>query len=209
MTWTDPTTLSTFFDTTDIPTQGNFDSLFNDLLSLYHPLDTTPTDNNIVSSATEDPLYTVTVPANSMSTTGAVYMRMEGDYLFNNGAGDTLRLRVKFGGVTHIDSGAVVISTNIATRWPWTLDVWVRADGATNAQLITALLTYHRTGSGTAVTTGIGSFMAANVSGGLAQNTGTIDTTADQALLVTAQWSASSANNSWRRRWAQVLLGQN
>lgn len=202
MTWVDPVVLSTSFDTSDIPTQANFDSLFNDLLSIYHPIDTTTADNDVNTTALETTLYSVTIPANSLGSTGVAMMLVRGDYLYNNNTANTLQIRCKFGGTTIIDSGAVAgINTLSASRFGWGLLLHLANRGATNAQLMSADFNYARTN--TIINPGGGYF------GGFQNATSAIDTTVDQTLLISIQWGTSSANNSWRRRWAQVLLGQN
>lgn len=211
MAWSDPTTGSALFDTNDIPTEGNFDTyIFDNLLSLMHPLEAPTTgDLDVVSSVAETTLYSVTVPANSLGTNGCVLMDLAGDFLHNNVGVDTITVRVKFGGVTLLDAATDWNSGVGAARKPWRWEIRVGNEGATNAQLVW-LHSVAMFPSATSPTAGIGYLAVGDPRAhGIVQNTAAIDTTVDQTLLVSVQWSASSVNNSWRRRWARTLIGRN
>ena len=209
MTWTDP--LATAFETGDVLTESNLSTyVLNNLLSLGHPLEApTTADNDINTTAAETTLYSVTIPANKLGTNGSAEMFIKGDFLYNNNTADTITIRAKFGGLTVLEPTAFTPSGGLnAVRFPYELTVRIDNRGATNAQL-TSLAFTALTGSGA---NGIGNVLrspAANLVIGNMQNTAATDTTASQSLLVSVQWSASSANNSWRRRWARTLIGQN
>lgn len=210
MTHTDPEAGKAFFQTNDQPTQANFYVyLLDNLLSLDHYVDVQTGDLDIVSTAAETTLYSVTIPANTLGTTGCIGLTLWGDFLFNNAAGNTITPRVKFGGVTSIAAAYIPYNSGglSASRFPWYMRILVANRGATNAQLITYEAGYQ--GGGTnAYSTGIG-LVDTGQRYTMGQNTAAIDTTVDQTLLISLQWSASSANNSWRRRWARTQLGRN
>lgn len=196
-------------------TQSNLQTyILNNFYSLLHPLEAPTTANNDVNTtALETTLYSVTVPANAMGTVGAVSMTLLGDYLHNNVAGDTLTLRIKFGGITHYAVASSLGNATGAARHPWLLNILLLNKGATNSQELFGTLITEQANAG-APTTGIGFVVDASLrtpTSAFASTAGgmTIDTTVNQTLLVSVQWSASSANNSWRRRWAGTLIGQN
>jgi len=222
MTWTDPTVGSALFDTNDIPTEGNFDAyLFDNLLSLMHPLETPTTADNDITLAqgtNETTLYSVTVPANALGINGSIEMELHGDLLYNNSASDTLTLRVKFGGSTYLGwVYSAINAATTATRLPWILIIELTNQGVTNAQEMTAYMTPLRNNNVGLGDISSGTGIVATETGGRANaaviqdvsGTVAIDTTVNQALLISAQWSAASANNSFRRRWARTLIGRN
>jgi hypothetical protein len=214
MTWTDP--LFTNFETGDVLTEPNLDTyILNNLEALEHPIGapTTATDDWANLGTGEHTCYSVVVGANTMGTNGSVLMQMRGDYLKNNVDADTMTFRIKFGGVTlYADTfGTIGVS---ADRSPWRFDIDLMNLGATNSQFLSASFlmmdpnnTLPTAGIGPIVNTGttVGLFM------GLPSITtlGAVDTTSNQTLAFTVQWSASSANNSWRRRWARAYVAKN
>jgi len=209
MTWTDPVTLSQSFDTNDIPTEGNFDSLFNNLLALLHPYDAALADVDVANTVTETSLWSKVIAANDLGANGWAYLRVDGDVL-SNAAGSVI-LRVKFGGVTHIVSNSFPPTTqNSATRQPWRIDLRLCNRAATNSQLLIAEYICSQPGA----TTGLGQIGTTQSVGtaltiGILHNTGAIDTTVAQTFDLTVQWSAASVNSSFRKRVAVLLLGQN
>ena len=204
MTWTDP--LATAFETGDVLTEANLSTyVLNNLLSIPHPLEApTTADLDVNTTTTETTLYSVTVGANKMGSNGQVVMDVEGDWLYNNNTADNMTLRIKFGGVTSISAAQTLGSLN-ASRVPYVLRITASNRGATNAQLISLTMLSSDAGAGT----GIGQWHGGSAEGGAMQTTAAIDTTVNQTLLISVQWSASSANDSWRRRWARTTIAQN
>lgn len=191
MTWSDPITLSALFDTDDIPTQSNFDSLFLDLASVPHPLEApTAGDLDVVSLNTEQTFYSVTVPANSMGTNGRVQMFTAGDIRGVGSGVHVLTVRMKYGGSTLVtytsDFGAVSTRKRFLVEWN------IVNQAATNAQLCWANI------EGSGITTSSTSTATASA-----------DTTSDQTAAITVQWTNADANNSVRRQWAFTSVAQN
>lgn len=165
------------------------------------------------STNTEQTLVSQLITGGHMGTNRLLRLTQIGDFLYNNNTADTLRLRVKFGGTTFFDD---VTSGQLgAGRLPWMLTVLIANLGANNSQMITVMLHSVLTGTG-APTAGIGDIqMLAGAiaardipTGGMGgiSTLGTIATASDQTLAVTATWSASSANNSLRQRYAVLEL---
>lgn len=201
------------FEAGDLLTEANIGTYIGDnIMSIYHALEApTTADNDVASTAAETTLYTVTIPANSLGSVGVALMILEGDFLYNNNTADTISLRVKWGGTTTVGSTFTAQNALSATRQSWTLSIRLANRGATNAQQLTGILGGGKVATGTTLA-GVGAFgrnPSVDTLLGMMQNTAAIDTTVNQTLAVTAQWSASSANNSWRRRWAQTLIGEN
>jgi hypothetical protein len=174
-----------------------------DGLEVARLLDRTTSDLDIVSTAAETTLYSVTVPANAMGTDRAVELDIIGDYFNNSGAGRTYTFKVKFGG-TIIYQDASISITAAATRRPWVCTLLLANQGATNAQ----------SGSGhlwippsTAPTTGTGAMsVTAAAPWCFLFADSTIDSTANQTFELTIQHSASNASLSLRRRYAAATL---
>ena len=211
MTWTDPAAAVALFETGDVFGASNFNSyVLQNLLSMPHPLEAPTTSAlDVVSTVAETTLYSVTVPGNAMGANGSVEMFLMGDYLHNNVAGDTLRFRFKFGGVTWYSSITDFGTSLGANRQPWKLELAMMNVGATNVQRGYGTVQYF-SANVTAPTIGIGNVTVDTFQPlGMGSAAGTVDTTVNQTLLVSVEWSASSANNSFARRWARTLIAQN
>jgi hypothetical protein len=167
---------------------------------------------DVASTNVETAIYTFSVAGNTIATNGVLRTRVVGDYLFNNAGGDTLTLRVKFGGTTFFAATSTAALGTNANRQPWWIEVEIVNLGASNSQMISCYCVTLDQSQG-APTTGIGGFspFRQGTGGGFAPLTGgvggigalgTIDTTTAQSLQITAQWSVSSASDSWRRRYA-------
>ena len=210
MTWTDP--LLTAFETGDVLTEANVKTyVLDNLYSLPHPLEAPTTAAlTVTSTTTETTVYSVTVPANAMGTNGAVRMEMRGQFAHNNAAGDTITLRAKFGGVTFWELTSNLGNANSATANPWWLNIEVFNEGATNAQdaflegyvWSAAVAANASSGIGGLITNGF------DLAGASTITSMAVDTTANQTLAFTVQWSASAAALQWTRRRAQTLIGK-
>jgi len=147
------------------------------------------------------------ISANLLGTDKMLRLTLMGDYLFNNNIADTLTLRVKFGGTTFFADA--MGSAVLGARQPWMLHLLVANLGATNSQMISGSGLWS-TSDTAAPTTGIGEgTLRSNPPVGVQlgiSTLATIDTTSAQKLEVSVQWSASSANNSFRRRYAVLEL---
>lgn len=196
MAWTDPNPL--LFETGDILTQGNIGTyILDNLFATPHVFDFTTADLDVVNTAAETTFYTVTIPANSLSTSGSAYLETTGDALGTAGGSHVLTTRVKFGGVTHITHADNYV--NVTARTTYSLQVRVTNQGATNAQIVDLRVQGSGGGGG----------LSGRVVYDILPVTAAIDTTVDQALLVTVQWAAAVATDSVRRFSARTLLAKN
>jgi hypothetical protein len=148
---------------------------------------------DVVSTAAETTFFTQSIGGNDMETDRMLRLTSIGDFLHFNGANDEIVVRLKFGGFTF---AAEVVNTQTlpATRGEFKIEAIVANLGASNSQR-TSLNWLHYRPDGTAY-----SQLA------VADAVGTVDTTSAQTLALTAQWSAASANNSFRQRYAVLEL---
>ena len=161
----------------------------------------TSTEKSLYDGSTASASTGWTIAGGDLSTNKLYRLTLMGDALYNNSATDTLTLKIKFNNVgmyqyTPFPGSAVGTG---AARHPWTLTIWLANLGATNSQLMTAVMTGENMNTGTP-TTGKGIIDMANnrLQGGTAQGTGAVDTTTSQKLDVTVTWNATSVNDSWK-----------
>jgi hypothetical protein len=193
--WTDPD--PTEFETGDILTEPNIGTyILDNLLSLPHVIDNTPADLDIVSTVAETTLYSVTIPANSMGANGTARLMTYGDIRGNTSGDCTCTFRAKFGGSTLTSFANNYI--NNAVRGALNIDLIIINQGATNAQVVVFGISEDAGDAGGAAATAYPTPVTA-----------AIDTTVDQALMVTAQWATSSGNNSARRLSASTTVARN
>ena len=204
MTWSSPHT----YVTNEIVTSSMLNTDHRDnLLAMLHPYDYASSDLDVANTVSETSLWSKVVTGAALGTSGRMVAEITGDYLFNNAAADTATIRVKFGGSTVMThTFGAYAATGGSGRYHWRLLVVVANKGATNSQEVSTVSFWHNhqfVSSASAT----GTAQASSISHG--SNYTAVDTTADQTFQVTAQWSAASANLSWRKRVAVLLLGQN
>jgi len=161
----------------------------------------------IINDSTEQTIYSQTILANDLTHEKMLRLTVFGAYLHNNAGGDTLTVRVKFGGTIILHDSTNFAATTGANQQPWRWDLLLANLGATNAQVATLTALYPKANKA-APTVGIGDIdmvdpMTAQLGMSVAS---TIDTTADKDLVVTVQWSAASVNNMWRKHYALLEL---
>lgn len=135
--------------------------------------------------ANEHNFFSITLPANTLSTGNVVRVWMNIQITNNSGAGNTTVLRGKYGGST-VWSATVTSAANTTNHsGEWYFDIY--ATGATNTQSTKGRITCKEvnltmdSGSGTGIESpGTGA-------------TSAVDSTADQTLLVSYQHGSSSA----------------
>lgn len=173
-------------------------------------LDRSATSVDVVSTTTETSIYSKQINAGDMGVDRLLRLTVTGDYLHNNVAGDTISLRVKFGGTTFWGNTSNVGNLTAAARHPWGLVIHIANLGSPSSQYIYGWFISEVVDAAAPAIAGIGNALVRDnslLSLPLGISTlGTIDTTVAQTLDVTAKWSASSANNSWRKRYATLEL---
>lgn len=128
---------------------------------------------------------TLTVPANGFKV-GDSFRAIFGGIL-NTGNNQTIRIRVKTGNVTLLDSGVKTITNITNNVFNLNIDFTIRQIGAAGTASIVSLGTFHYLKTVNGTTEGFG-FNTVN-------NT-TFDTTISNTLDVTVQWGSTSASNT-------------
>lgn len=160
-------------------------------ISIYDRV-TTPVSN--LNSAVETTMYSKSIAANDLSTNKTLRLTLDGDHIANSvGNAKNLTIRVKFGGTT-MYAETVNLSTDSATRSPFSLVFRLSNQGATNSQVVVGEYNLSTGGGGTGPTTGEGATTTTNSIRKLF-GTAAVDTTSAQTLAVTMQWDL---NNSTR-----------
>lgn len=146
------------------------------------------------SNAGEVDVYTYTVKANSLKTTGNITSWADGDVYNGTGAGRTARIRVYFGGTLVSDTGAVAIANGL--RMSYHVDsIVVNSDAA--HQRARCRIRYYVGGDLSTLT---GESQGASYQGPA------VATTSDAVFKVTCLLSASSASLDHRRLGAGTRL---
>jgi len=166
-------------------------------------LDRKSATTDVASTNAETTAYTFTVPGGSLSSSRALRLTLLGDYLNNSGGGSDLIVKVKWGGTSFAVLDRHTAGAASATRRTLMVSAFLMAFGATNAQVGRGEL-YLSTAGGVAGADaeddlGLGAIRALHT--GLA-----VDSSVDQALLVSIQHSVSSANVSGRLHTGQLEL---
>lgn len=167
-------------------------------------LDRTVTDSDVTNTTTETTVFTKTIPANAMSTNRVLHLIFIADYLNNNATSATLTIRIKFGGTTAWADSVDASAIN-ASRRPFTLELWLANQNASNDQVGGGLIML---GAAAGATTGIGDFDTDEIESVTPFTTIdlAIDTTANQDLVVTAQWDVTQTTTSFKRRFAVLEI---
>ncbi len=167
------------------------------------------------NTTTETNLVSYTVLANTLGTDKALRLRVYGDWLQNTGADrGLLQFKLKYGGTTLIDTSQPGAQAGAgAGRKSWELTATINALGATNSQWATINgWTGYIGSAGTnsaAFATGVGSYNMYNtLTGGIAQflgaNTGAIDSTANQDVVLTVTNAIANASYEAKMYYAVV-----
>jgi hypothetical protein len=126
----------------------------------------------VTNTATETDVYTVTIPANTLGTTGRVRLELLGAKLKNGGGADAHTMKVYYGATNIISAlGLPAVSDDSTTLKSVRLIVDLSANGATNAQICHATI-YSQTNN-----TGASAFASR-------RGTATEDATASKVLKV-------------------------
>lgn len=154
---------------------------------------TAVTVNGDGEGTTETTVYSYTVPGGTLGTTRRLRLEMQGDCLNNTGGNRIIRFRVKFGATTVFDTGAgsITMGASGASRGGVQLYTTIAALNATNAQVATTQL-FLSVGSGVAGTSQGVTAGATSAHVGI-HNAVAEDSTADKALVVTAQLDNTDA----------------
>jgi len=146
-------------------------------------------DQTIANTVTETTLFgtgkgSLTLPANFWTAGKVIRATISGD--FADTATPTVRIKVKFGAVTLIDSTALTPTGLAGTeQWDMHLLITCRTTGATGTLETNVIFEYE-------TTTGVSPIERFDIAG----TSTVVDTTASAALDATFQWGTASASNT-------------
>lgn len=162
------------------------------LVLVYTPVIAVQTaDATIANTVTETTLFgtvvgTLTLPANFLIAGRTIRITMRG-HVSTTGT-PNLTIRSKFGSTELVTTTAFNAGTLSNIGWTWTCDITCRSTGASGTVVASATFAWNNGSQRNAVKT----------------TTTTIDTTATQAVNVTAEWGTASASNTITAQLAQV-----
>jgi hypothetical protein len=104
-----------------------------DAVTLSGVIDRDTSSQSVANTTTETTVYTYSVPANALGTDRMLRLTLLGQYLNNSGSNKTFTVRVKFGATTVYEGVAESLATGATERFH-SLQFWLLARGATNAQ---------------------------------------------------------------------------
>ena len=148
-------------------------------------------NSTIITGITESTLInggvgTLTVPANGFQV-GDSYRAIFGGVM-NAANNQTIRIRVKAGAVTLLDSGLQNLGSSVVNDvWSLNVDFTIRQIGGAGVASIVSLGSFHYTKTNNASVQGFGFNVVNNT---------TFDTTVSNVLDVTAQWGSANAGNN-------------
>jgi len=169
--------------------------------ALLHPIVLSGTTITIANSTAETSLGKVTVPANSMGANGLLDITYAGEYLATRAVGDTVRLRVNWGGTDIMGinpSDTITLTAGNLTHGltAWVLNVRVINLGITSSQYAVAEFKYDTFGGSGGQTT-LNTWLPTTAQ--ISHAKPTIDTTASRDFEVFATLNAASANLTFTR----------
>ena len=116
------------------------------------------TQTTINNSTTETSALSLSIPANCLGTQGGLRAMIGGYYQNNSGAGDSIRIKVKFGGTVYQDDTIAGIPANAQSRSFFFETLLQNRGAATNLQ---GLVSHVNIGNVTTATAGFGSSLSA------------------------------------------------
>jgi len=147
---------------------------------------TTITNTTVETSLINGGVGTLTVPANGFSVGDSFRAIFGGVMNANNN--QTIRIRVRAGGILLLDSGLQNLGSSVINDvWSLNIDFTIRQIGAAGVASIVSLGSFHYTKTNNASVQGFGFNVV---------NSTTFDTTISNTLDVTAQWGAASTGNN-------------
>lgn len=148
-------------------------------------------NSTIITGTTESTLInggvgTLTVPANGFQV-GDSYRAVFGG-IMNAANNETIRIRVKAGAITLLDSGVQNLGSSVVDDvWSLNVDFTIRQIGGATVASIVSLGSFHYTKTNNASVQGFGFNVVNNT---------TFNTTISNVLDVTAQWGSANAGNN-------------
>jgi hypothetical protein len=144
------------------------------------------TNTTVESTLINGGVGTLTIPANGFQV-GDSYRAIFGGVM-NAVNNQTIRIRVKAGAITLLDSGLQNLGSSVVNDiWSLNVDFTIRQIGGAGVASIVSLGQFHYTKTNNASVQGFGFNVVNNT---------TFDTTISTTLDVTGQWGAASTGNN-------------
>ena len=173
-----------------ITKQTTLSSITTSLTSNYGLFNQTGSSTPVTNTTTETTLLdggvgTLSVPANNFEVGDAFHVTLTGHISSQNN--DTLQIRIKSNGATLADTGAISMSGVSDKHWKMEVYFTINAVGAAGVASIATggNFQYTQDAAGT----------SKNINFSTENNT-TFDTTVNNTLVITAQWSNARVANS-------------
>lgn len=157
-------------------------------------LDRQVTTQTVANTIAETTVYSYAVPGGTLGTNKTLHLSLIGDHLINNGANDSLIVKVKYGATTIFNAATAPFSINFgANRGSLSLDLELTALNATGAQVAKGFLQFGDSSQNNAGGVA-GSLLSTNsyTMYGV-HNTVAEDSTASKNLVVTYQMGTANA----------------
>lgn len=147
------------------------------------------------NSSTETSIFSMTLPAGTLSTRNVVKIKLSlSDFNCALSGGDDFRIRIKYGGST-LATLFISGSGQTLTGLKGFIEVYLVGNGATNSQK--AIIVMHLGGTTAGSTEGAGSATVLIPKIMLGDTgTGSIDSTVDQTISITAEFEVASVSNA-------------
>ncbi len=147
-----------------------------------------------------------TLKANTLGTTGRARLWLSGDWLNNTGsAHNPPAFKLKLGGTTLLDTGNSASLSASANRGAWELYCNLMNLGATGSQEV-GINGMLYAGVDKNFSTGNGCYSATKVLNLVGRNNGSVDTTADQALVFSVVNNVANASYETRLLCAVLII---
>lgn len=153
-----------------------------------------PGGNTVANTVTETAFAsTYTIPANALQQASVINVKAAGVYS-TDATPPTVRIRVKLGSTTILDSGVVTLLAVTDSGWWLDGQAAIFAAGGSGSLDAQGLFVLN-TGSGTSLAINLENTAAIS-----------IDTTANQAVTITVEWGTADADNTITMRQMAIWL---
>lgn len=165
-------------------------------------ISTVTADVSVNNTTTETTLFTVSIPANYLGTTNSIDLKIWFTNLGFRAANDGLTIRLKYGGSTALATGFANVNATAVSALGGLMQMNLAAQGSTASQVAAgvcfgAVSTGENNGAGVTMNKSYGSAIGSPIG---------VDSTSAQDLVVTAQWSAANASNTFTMSMANITL---
>lgn len=163
---------------------------YSERATVHGIYDRANSDTTVGNTAVETTLYSKSITANDLGTTGGIRVSLYGQWTNSTGANRTLTIRVKFGATTLHSAGLTLTPSGTNGHFETVILLF---NTATNAQRVVHRSDFRR--GTTFVDTAFNTTL-----------TSAEGTTSNKTLTVTVQWDTASANATLTKKFAFIEL---